>query len=76
MPYGYYEFVRFAGMIGFGIIAYDSFNKNNQVWALIWAISALLINPFFKIALGRILWNIIDVIWIISLIISSTNEND
>jgi len=29
----------------------------------VWAASALLINPFFKIALGRNLWNIIDVAW-------------
>ena len=31
-------------------------------------ISAILINPIFKISLGRELWNIIDIVWAIILI--------
>ena len=67
--YGYYQLVRFSGMIGFGILAYKNFEKD-KTWFLIWLTSAILINPIFKIALGRTIWNIIDVIWVIMLIIS------
>ena len=67
--YGYYQLVRFLGMIGFGILAYKNFEKD-KTWFLIWLTSAILINPIFKIALGRTIWNIIDVIWVIMLIIS------
>ena len=69
MPYGYYQFVRFIGMIGFGLLAIENYQKN-QTWFIIWISSALLINPFFKIALGRDMWNIIDVIWAVLLIVS------
>jgi hypothetical protein len=70
LPYGYYQLVRFFGFIGFGYLAYLSFEKENRNWTVIFAISALLINPFFKIALGRTLWNIVDVIWALLLVFS------
>ena len=69
MPYGYYQFVRFTGMIGFGLLAFENYH-NNQTWFVIWISSALLINPFFKIALGRDMWNIVDVIWAVLLVVS------
>ena len=69
MPYGYYQFVRFIGMIGFGLLAFENYQKN-QIWFVIWISSALLINPFIKIALGRDMWNIIDVIWAVLLVVS------
>jgi hypothetical protein len=60
MPYGYFQLVRFLGMIGFIILAYKYYPKN-QNWFILWASSAILINPFLKIALGREIWNIVDV---------------
>ena len=69
MPYGYYQFVRFIGMIGFGLLAFQDYQKN-QTWFLIWISSALIINPFLKIALGRDIWNIVDVIWAVLLVVS------
>jgi|TARA_B100000795_G_C22626295_1_gene370852 hypothetical protein len=69
MPYGYYQFVRFIGMIGFGLLAFENYQKN-QTWFVIWISSVLLINPFFKIALGRDIWNIVDVIWAVLLVVS------
>ena len=69
MPYGYYQFVRFLGMIGFSLLAFENYQKN-QTWFVIWISSTILINPFFKIALGRDIWNIIDVIWVILLVVS------
>lgn len=67
--YGYYQLVRFLGMVGFSILAYDNYEKNKS-WFIIWLSSAILINPIFKISLGRELWNIIDIIWAILLIFS------
>ena len=76
MPYVYSQFVRFIGMIGFGLLAFENYQKN-QTWFVIWISSALLINPFIKIALGRDMWNIIDVIWAVLLIVSMTlNKRD
>jgi hypothetical protein len=69
MPYGYYELVRFLGMIGFGVLAFENYQKS-QTWFIVWLSSAVLINPFLKIALGRDLWNVIDVIWALLLVSS------
>jgi hypothetical protein len=69
MPYGYFQLVRFLGMVGFAILAYNDCQKN-QTWFVIWLASAILINPIFKIALGRDIWNVVDVIWAILLISS------
>jgi hypothetical protein len=70
MPYGYYQFVRFAGMIGFAFIAYQANQQNKQIEMLIFIGLALLFQPFFKIALGRELWNIVDVIVGVGLLVS------
>jgi len=69
MPYGYYQLVRFLGMIGFAVLGYVSLNKSN-LWAVTWFSSALLINPIFKISLGRDIWNVVDIVWVILLVIS------
>ncbi|GHT43811.1 hypothetical protein FACS189438_1710 [Bacteroidia bacterium] len=68
-PYGYYQLVRLLGTVGFGILAYNQYQKN-QAWFIVWLSSAILINPVFKISLGRGLWNVIDIIWAILLITS------
>lgn len=70
MPYGYYQFVRFAGLIGFAILAYQANQQGRQSEMIIYGGLALLIQPFFKIALGREMWNIVDVVVGIGLIIS------
>ena len=68
MPYGYYQLYRFAAMVGFFYLAYQE--QNRKFWFIIWVISGLLVQPFFKISLGRELWNVVDVIWVILLILS------
>ncbi|MDO4781696.1 MAG: hypothetical protein Q4A09_00590 [Capnocytophaga felis] len=75
MPYGYYQLVRFCGMIGFGFLAYQSSQAQQQTQMLLYGALALLFQPFFKIALGRGLWNVIDVIVAIVLIISIFKRN-
>jgi hypothetical protein len=68
MPYGFYQFVRFAALIGFGILAYNANEQNQKTEMIFYGGLALLFQPFFKIALGRELWNIVDVIVGIGLI--------
>ena len=70
MSYGFYQFVRFAGLIGFAILAYQAYEKRRQTEMIIYVGLALLFQPFFKIALGREMWNIVDIIVGIGLVIS------
>ena len=70
MPYAFYELVRMAGLVGFAILAFHSYKKGNHIEMIIYCGLALLFQPLIKIALGRQLWNIVDVIVGISLLIS------
>lgn len=70
MPYGYFQFVRFAGLIGFAILAYQANQQDSQTEMIIYVGLALLFQPFFKIALGRQIWNLIDVVVAIGLVTS------
>jgi hypothetical protein len=71
MPYGYYQFVRFAGLIGFTVLGYQANRNGKQTEMIIYGGLALLFQPFFKIALGREMWNIVDVVAGIGLVIST-----
>ncbi|WP_034062188.1 DUF6804 family protein [Lacinutrix jangbogonensis] len=70
MPYGFYQFVRFVALIGFGILAYKANEEGENTEMIIYGGLALLFQPFFKIALGRVIWNIVDMIVGIGLIAS------
>lgn len=70
MPYGYFQLVRFAALIGFAILAYRANQQDQQVEMIIYIGFALLFQPFLKISLGRQIWNIVDVIVGIGLIAS------
>lgn len=70
MPYGYYQFVRFISMCGFAYLAYSSNEVNKKNEAFIYIGLAILFQPFIKIALGRTIWNVVDLIVGIGLIVS------
>jgi hypothetical protein len=70
MPYGFYQFVRFAALIGFAILAYQVNQKGRQTEMIIYCGLALLFQPFFKISIGRQMWNIVDLVVGIGLLIS------
>lgn len=70
MPYGYYQAVRFIGMLGFVLLAYLSNQQNHNIEVIIYIALALLFQPFIKVALGRNVWNIVDLIVSAGLIIS------
>ena len=69
MPYGYYQLVRFVSMVVFVVLAHKSWHNNQQPLAIVFVSLALLFQPFVKIALGRTIWNIVDVVVAIGLIV-------
>lgn len=70
MPYGYYQAVRFVGLLGFVLLAYFSYQQNLKVAVIIYIALALLFQPFIKVALQRTIWNVVDVIVSIGLFAS------
>ena len=76
MPYGSYQLYRFIAMGTFFYLAFAEQGKKE--WMIVWIVSGLLVQPFFKVALGRDIWNIVDAIWAVLLIVSifkKTNKN-
>ena len=69
MPYGYYQLVRFVLMVVFGVMAVRSWNEERHAWAITFGSLALLFQPVVKIALGRMMWNIVDVVVAIILVV-------
>lgn len=69
MPYGFYQLVRFVAAGAFAYLSYNYFKLKNEGLGFVFAALALLFQPFFKVALGRVVWNIVDVIVAIGLFI-------
>jgi hypothetical protein len=70
MPYGYFQFVRWAALVGFSLLAYEANeNKKENEW-IVYIGLAVLFQPIIKIPLGRTLWNIVDVAVALGLLIS------
>ena len=77
MPYGFYQIVRFLGFVGFGILAYQSNQKEKQTEMFVYIALAILFQPFFKIYLGRTIWNVVDVVVAVGLLLSVlTNKKE
>jgi hypothetical protein len=70
MPYGFYQFVRFMALVGFALLAFNSKEQGKQIEMIIYISLALLFQPFLKVSLGREIWNIVDFIVGVGLIIS------
>lgn len=68
MPYGYYMLMRFVAMVVFGVMAYQYLMSHKMAATWIFGALAFLFQPFYKIALGRVVWNVVDVIVAILLI--------
>lgn len=61
MPYGYYILARFVATLVFAYLSYGYFNAKREGLGMTFAALALLFQPFVRLALGRFLWNVIDV---------------
>lgn len=74
MPYGYYQLVRIVAMIAFAFMAYQYYEKENVPLAITFGGLALLFQPIIKVALGRTLWNIVDVIVAVLIIVLAYSD--
>lgn len=70
MPYGFYQLVRFAALIGFTLLAYQGYQQGKQTEMIVFIGLAILFQPLLKISLGRDIWNLVDVIVALGLIVS------
>ena len=70
MPYGYFQLVRFVALAGFIILAYMANEDNRKKEVIIYLFLVILFQPFFKISLGRTIWNIVDLIVGLTLLFS------
>jgi len=50
--------------------AYLDYEKKDKSLIIVWICSAILINPFIKIVLGRTIWNTVDIIWAVIILLS------
>lgn len=69
MPYGYYVFVRLVASVAFCFFAYMSYEKDEMYFVVLFLVLAILFQPVIKIPLGRPLWNLVDVVVAIMLIL-------
>lgn len=75
LPYGFFMLVRVAMTIIGGYLAYKYYEEDNTTLALTFCGIVLLFQPFFRIALGRELWLVIDVaISILLLVLAAKNK--
>jgi hypothetical protein len=70
MPYGFYQLVRFFALVGFAILAYFASEYENKTEMIIYVCLAILFQPLLKISLGRDIWNFVDVVVAVGLIIT------
>jgi hypothetical protein len=62
MPYGYYQLVRLVSFASFLVIANISHKEEQNNLMYLFIFFAILFQPFIKVALGRQIWNIVDVV--------------
>lgn len=81
MPYGYFQLVRFiaTGVFIYFAVTLNSKDKQNHLKKIVFIALAFLFQPLFKIALGRTIWNIVDItvglLLIASIFFDTKNQN-
>jgi len=70
MPYGYYQLVRIVSVICFCLLAYNQYIAKKIESMILYIGLAVLFQPFVKISLGRDIWNAVDVVVAMVLVIS------
>ncbi|WP_312768101.1 DUF6804 family protein [Epilithonimonas sp.] len=70
MPYLFYRLAGYMLFTGFSWLAYDSFNRRDQIDIKIFVILVIIYNPFLPLPFPHILWLIINTIVIIGMILN------
>lgn len=73
MPYGYYILIRYISTFAFAYLAYDLFVSKRVELGILFTALAILFQPFLKLALGRVMWNVVDVVVAIGLIVMASS---
>lgn len=55
-------------MVAFGLMAYQYYSRHKVIATTVFGVLALLFQPIYKIALGRVTWNVIDALVAVLLI--------
>lgn len=66
--YGYYVLLRVVICFGCGYLAMRAYSLQKIGWAWFLGTIAIIYNPFVKIALGKSLWALVNVVTIVALI--------
>lgn len=74
MPYGFYMLVRFFATVMFGLMAYRYYQEKKENLMITFGALAVLFQPLIKIPLGRTVWNVVDVVIAVVLIIQLLRE--
>ena len=53
MPYGFYQVVRFAGLIGFAILSYQAYERGRQIEMIVYGHLLYYFNRFSKLHLAE-----------------------
>ena len=69
MPYGFYTLIRFVAMVVFVVIAVKYWSEDKTAVAVVSGALALLFQPLVKITLGKSVWNVVDVVVALGLIV-------
>lgn len=78
LPYGLYQLFRVIFTVGFVLLAIKANEDKNQTELTIYIVLAVVFQPLLKIHLGREIWNILDIIVALGLIVSlfKTSKNE
>ena len=71
MPYGYYQLVRFIAVVGFAILAYYEYERKNIPLVIVFVGLMVLFQPLATIPLGRQVWNVVDVVLAVGLVVTA-----
>lgn len=70
MPYWYFQLLHIFGTIGFTYLAYLDYKQNIKITPQLFAASVIIINPIIKIAFHRNMWQIVDMILAVLILLS------
>ena len=62
LPYGFYTIVRIVTTVLSAYLAYGYYVKGRKELALMFAIIALIFQPFISLAISREVWLVVDII--------------
>lgn len=78
LPYGLYQLFRVIFTVGFVLLAIKANEDKKQTELTIYIVLAVLFQPLLKISLGREIWNILDIVVALGLIVNlfKTSKNE